>query len=575
MNALQQLRTTIANFVDPKRTYINKFNDAFMWAVGGGQTTYDINAKNYIDYGYKINPLVYAPINQMATKTASIPYYIKKIEDEDSLKKMNRMIKATNNDMTIQQKAMVRSLETKAYSKDELPFPLENPNPLQSWAEWMALYKTFIKTTGNVYQYNLMPSDGANAGTPIATYLLPSHLVQIVVKENTGSLGIESPIDHYILTVGKSFIEFEAEHVIHIKYSNPEYGNNGEHLYGVSPLRAALKNIESSNEGLGLNIKTLKSGGAFGFIHAKQTPLTKPQADELKERMVEMDNNPDRLAKIAGFSAEVGFTRISLTSDELKPFDYLKFDKEMIAECLDWAIDSGDRGDFGGTIAQIRKKRITDNIQPDLKLLADAWNKYFIPKFKGYENTEVIFDISELPEMQVDMGENVDWLLKLQDAGNLSRNGVLEAIKFPTSEDPDMDVHTVKDDVMTLSEAIEAEFSVDDKPDASKKKFFDIKAGFNPNQPRDASGQWGSGGASANEDEPKGFEGSKIRDENGKLKTVYHGTTLKFDEFKLNENPKAFGTLRGFYFAMNKENALDYGSIVKEVNLNAENPFLW
>lgn len=461
MNALQRLGTTIANFIDPKRTYINKFNDAFMWAIGGGQTTYDINAKNYIDFGYKINPLVYAPINQMATKTASIPYYIKKIEDEDSLKKMNRMLKATNNDMTIQQKAMYRSLETKAYSKDELPFPLENPNPLQSWSEFFALYKTFIKTTGNVYQYNLMPSDGANAGTPIATYLLPSHLVQIVVKENTGSLGIESPIDHYILTVGKSFIKFEADHVIHIKYSNPEYGNNGEHLYGVSPLRAALKNIENSNEALNLNIKTLKSGGAFGFLYGKNQSLQPDQAAEFKERLREMQASPENLSKIAAVSVELGFQRLSLTSDELKPFDYLKFDKEMIAECLDWALDSGDRGDFGGTIAQIRKKRITDNIQPDLKLLSDAWNKYFIPLFKGYENTECIFDISELPEMQVDMSENVTWLLKLQDAGNLSRNGVLEAIKFPTSDNPDMNVHTVKDDVMTLSEAIEAEFSTD------------------------------------------------------------------------------------------------------------------
>ncbi len=213
-------------------------------------------------------------------------------------------------------------------------------------------------------------------------------------------------------------IPFEAENVIHIKYSNPEYGNNGEHLYGVSPLRAALKNIESSNESLNLNIKTLKSGGAFGFFYAENQSLDEKQADSFKERLREMQASPENLANIAASSVKMGFQRMSLTSDELKPFDYLNFDKEMISEVLDWAIDSADRGDFGGTIAQIRKKRITDNIQPDLKLLSDAWNKYFLPKFKGYENTEIIFDVNELPEMQIDFSEQVTTLLKLQDSGN-------------------------------------------------------------------------------------------------------------------------------------------------------------
>ena len=270
MKLRNRLAQSIANLIDPTRKFTNKFNEAFLWAVGNGETSYDHNSQNYIDYGYNINPIVYSVVNQMATKTASIPYYIKRISDEDSLKKLQRLERATRSDMTIQQKVIYNKLKTKAYSKDELPFPLETPNPMQSWSEWMALYKTFLKTTGNVYQYILSPEDGSNKGVPKAVYLLPSHLVQIVVKNGVNMLkDIESPIDSYILTTGKTFIKFEAENVIHIKYSNPDYGNNGEHLYGVSPLRAALKNIESSNEGLSLNIKTLKSGGAFGFIHGK------------------------------------------------------------------------------------------------------------------------------------------------------------------------------------------------------------------------------------------------------------------------------------------------------------------
>ena len=87
-------------------------------------------------------------------------------------------------------------------------------------------------------------------------------------------------------------------------------------------MRAALRNIESSNSAMELNIKTLKSGGAFGFIHGKgPAGITQAQAKELKERLIEMNASPENLGKIAGVSAELGFQRISLTSEELKPFD--------------------------------------------------------------------------------------------------------------------------------------------------------------------------------------------------------------------------------------------------------------
>ena len=276
--------------------------------------------------------------------------------------------------------------------------PLDVPNPSQSWSEFHALYKTFLKLTGNVYIYMLMPEEGMNAGTPMAIYLLPSQNIEIIVKEKAELLGVESPVRGYMLIQGQQYIEFESEKVIHIKYSNPNYSEDGEHLYGQSPLKAALRNMQSSNKGLDLNIKTLQSGGAFGLIHGKNTALQPKQAAEIKERLTEMNNNPEDLAKIAGVSAEVGFTRLSLTSAELKPFDYLKFDKQQIADVLNWIIDDENRGDFGGTINEIKKSRVTDNIQPDLILLQDALNTDFLPRFKGYENSELVYDISELPE---------------------------------------------------------------------------------------------------------------------------------------------------------------------------------
>ena len=89
------------------------------------------------------------------------------------------------------------------------------------------------------------------------------------------------------------------------------------------------------------------------------------------------------LSKIAGSSAEIGFTRLSLTSDELKPFDYLKFDTKQICNVLGWSdkLLNSDEGAKYDNIGYARRMAITDNIQPDLKLLANALNTQFLPYF--------------------------------------------------------------------------------------------------------------------------------------------------------------------------------------------------
>lgn len=453
-----------------QETLRNTFNEAFLWAVGGGYTNYDTDGKTYVNQGYNVNPFVYGMINQQATKTASVPYFIRKIDDKSSYKKLNRLELATKSNYTIQQRLQKILLENKAYSKEELDFPMDNPNKSQTWTEFMALYKTFLKLTGNVYIYMLSPEDGQDKGTPIQVYLLPSQFMQIIVKNNADLMGVDDPVEGYILIEGRSYIEFKREDVIHIKYPNPNYDENGEHLYGQSPLRSALKTIQSSNVSLDLNIKTLKSGGAFGFIHGKNQTFTAEQASEIKERLLEMNSSPEDLSKIAGVSAEIGFTRLSLTSDELKPFDYLKFDEQQIASVFNWSIEDENRGDFGGTISEIKKTRITDNILPDLKLLANALNEEFLPRFEGYEGTIIEFDVSELPEMQTNTGELVQWLSVSLDKGVVTRNEFRIAINYMESDDPNMDKYTVASDIMTLEEALDDTFKLDEpKVDESDK----------------------------------------------------------------------------------------------------------
>jgi len=424
------------------KTEENLFNQAIYNMVGGQTNTYNATLETLLIKGYGENPDVNAIVNQMSSKTTVVPFAIKKIENPKAAKQLRQLHQVTKGDLSFLQKKEAKALEQKAYREDEQKMPLERPNPNQTWTDIMFLFKVYLKVCGNVYLYKVAPTTGANAGEPMQIYILPAHWVQIVLKPQANLMSFENPIDYYILTQGNTYTQFPADTIIHIKRANPFYNQNGSHLYGFSELMAAIRNITSSNNGIDNNVKTMLNSGVYGFIHAGDgaSPLTPTQAASLKEALVMMENNPGRLSNIAGASAKMGFTRISLTTEELKPFEYLSFDRKTLCNCLNWP-DELMNNDTGGGLnsqkeIQAHKRAITDNIKPDLDLLADSLNKEFVQKFKGYENSVIVFDISGLPEMQTDINTMMDWLNKAP----LTPNEIRAEINFDASTEDGTDV---------------------------------------------------------------------------------------------------------------------------------------
>lgn len=71
------------------------------------------------------------------------------------------------------------------------------------------------------------------------------------------------------------------------------------------------------------------------------------------------------------------------------------------------------------------------------------------------------------------------------------------------------------------------------------------------------------------------FTRSTVRDSDGKLIRMYHGSSVEFDEFDpafTGKGNDAWGS--GFYFTPNEKTARGYGGHMKEVYLNLENPII-
>jgi hypothetical protein len=120
---------------------------------------------------------------------------------------------------------------------------------------------------------------------------------------------------------------------------------------------------------------------------------------------------------------------------------------------LNWNVDllneEKNGSGFGvDTMNEARKRVLTDNIKPDLDLLAEHLNLEFIQKFKEYQGYELMFDISELPEMQTDMAEMANWI----NAVPLTLNERREVFKYEPIEDSIMDEVYIPQGIININD---------------------------------------------------------------------------------------------------------------------------
>jgi hypothetical protein len=160
------------------------------------------------------------------------------------------------------------------------------------------------------------------------------------------------------------------------------------------------------------------------------------------------------MAKISAVAKEIGFQRISLANDELQPWTALAWDRKVLCNVLGWPdelLNNDGKSGLGGSEAkEARKIALMDNVYPDLLVFQEALNRHFIQDFKGYENYALVFDISEMPEMQDDIQKLMEWAEKAP----ITFNEIREMIKFERLEEPGMDSVWINRSKIRLDEAM-------------------------------------------------------------------------------------------------------------------------
>ncbi len=390
-----------------------------VYSISNGRLITPTDNKNsYITQGYNINDIVYSVVNMILDKVRLPEWSLYKVVDESSLKKANKIL--SRKDLTVKQYKEALKLKTDSIEplekfnlqtgklNDLLTYPNDDAT-FQDFITYGSLYKLL---TGDVYLWAELLSQGANSGVPNSLWVLPSHLMNIKIKD-----GFPARPSSYELTTFN--LKFRTEEILHEIYANPNWDINGEQLYGFSPLRAFLKNLNRNNSAKDSSAAKFQNGGPDNIIFfddAKFDGLQgKAQADALRIKLTEEYSGPANVGKTAISGYKMGQIEIGSTPVELGIIDSEKWDAIMF--CNGFGVPPELLGLTQKTYnnaKEAQKALITNCAIPLLDSRRNSLNRKIQTDwgFKGV-NVYIDYETECFTELQTDINETLSAMSKM------------------------------------------------------------------------------------------------------------------------------------------------------------------
>jgi HK97 family phage portal protein len=400
----------------------------------------------YITDAYSINDIVYSIVNMVMDKVRLPEWGLYKVVNESSLKQYKSLMRNKN----LSQKQYKRAMDLKYQSLEpitnynlqlgKLKSLLEYPNADESFQDQVANGAGFKMITGDMFLWGDVLPSGANKGMPNSIELLPS---QFTVIKASGDFPAKA-VGYELLTWNQRFTK---EQVLHEKYWNPNWGVMGEQLYGMSALKAALKNVTRNNSAKTASTSKFQNGGLEEIIYF-DNPVFGPgeglqHVQKLKIQLAEEYSGPEAQGKRAVSGHKVGVTPLGLSPVDLGIIDSEKWDAVMF--CNIWGVPPELLGLVAKTynnVKEAEKALTTRSAIPLLESRAKALTRKFTTDWglKG-QNVFIDYDTECFGELQTDMAEAVSATSQIM---MITPNEERELAGLTTRPEPEADEVWVK-----------------------------------------------------------------------------------------------------------------------------------
>jgi len=415
--------------------------------IGGHSRITDAKAKTYIDDGYLGNADIYSIVKLSCSKFSSIPCYVYDVRDHKSLRRYKTLAKGmlTKSALDEMSELKRKALGEVDESSDLARF-ISQPNEYMGQDAFLEMaYMYRIVTGGSAIYIN----DGnlGGEGQPVEMEVLPSQFIQII---GDGTL---FGVDSYRMV--NTNINFTAKDILYWKYPNPDFNMSGTHLYGLSPLRAAINVMQGSNDAIRATVAMFQNQGAKGilFNNSENSPISKEEREILQAYTDENINDSNNKGRIMAINAKVGYTQIGLSATDMDLLNAIGMTRDRLCNVFQVPPGLLEANSTFDNRAQDMKYFITNKIVPEWANFRDELNRKIKSRFKNAENLYIDFDVQDLPELQEDMGKIVT---NMMNADWLTMNEKREAMRYDPIEKPEFNTAYTTNTKVPLEEAFES-----------------------------------------------------------------------------------------------------------------------
>lgn len=376
------------------------------WMIGMNAIYPAWNERNYVNDAYLVNPALYAIVNRITAKAATVPFSAYRIKNQSKADKYKSF---TGPDATKDSLRLAMELKSEAYELDEkhpINNLLERPNEWQRQSEFIQTCVGFRLLRGERFLYMTILDAGANSGQPTSIVNMPPGCM--VVIPGQGLFEISS----YELNIGATPLPIPKDLIIFSREWNPVIDANRTHLRGVSPLRAANKLLHRMGAAQDRATLMLETSGAAGILYNKVVDsYTREQRDELKRIMNTEVLGKQNTNSIHVGQGDLGYINFGISATDMELLEQERFTIEQL--CNIYKTPSGlfiETNPTDNNVREWKKQMFSDAVIPVLSDMRDDYNEIA----RRYKDPPYVdFDISGVPEMQEDVNVTATRLDKM------------------------------------------------------------------------------------------------------------------------------------------------------------------
>ena len=411
---------------------------------------YATNFDTYHDEGWMNSSTVFSIVNRIANKAAEVPRYQYRVKKGNS--KAVAEYKALTSLYDPMAMAEAKRLQRKSMEvvsgNDPINKLLKSPNPEMSIGQFIYFVVANKLIYGGCPIYG---NTGAVGKAVLALYPFNSHFVQVTPTPSLLS------IDSARLITNLGNYTLPPENLYFIKYEDIELRQDGSHLYGHSPLKSALRQLQSSNQANETQLSMFRFRGKDG-VFTPENSETMGMFDDIASRdairsdidSVMGKENGNATGRKAFVNAMLKYQSFGMDANELRIIESIQQMDKAIANVYNFPpiLLNTDSSTYAN-MAEARKDLLFESTMPHVRDIDDLFNEFVVPSY-GYADGEIFVtsDYSAMPEAQADMKMQAEWMGKI---GVFTANEIREVAKYEQLPIANMDEPLVGANMMPIS----------------------------------------------------------------------------------------------------------------------------